>query len=230
LEPLMMVSFPTGHRLTPEQVQQTRFPSSRLGRRGLDEGEIQVFRDRVEEELVLLHNEKASLLQEVERLRHRLLNGADEGPAADLRPDGSHVQAVQVLAKAQQTADRYVSDAQEYCRELTEDARRARDEIVAEARANAASMLDQAHRDASKAAAAVPASAEPLSTGERQRVESELAYLRTFSDVCRTHLRAYLEALARNVEEWERAEKASMSSLLQDLPRNPATVSQEPRT
>jgi len=216
----MMVSLPsTGPRLTPEQVQQARFPPSRLGRRGLDEGEIQAFRARVEQELVLLSNEKASLLHEVERLRHRLLSGAhDEGQSADFRPDGSHVQAVQILAKAQQTADRYVSDAQDYCRELTQDARRARDEIVTEARANAASVLDQAHRDASRAAAAVPPAAEPLSTGDRQKVQAELAYLRTFSDVCRTHLRAYLEALARNVEEWERAEKASLSTLPQDLP------------
>jgi cell division septum initiation protein DivIVA len=222
LEPLMMVSLPTGHRLTPEQVQQARFTPSRLGRRGLDEGEIQAFRARVEQELVMLLDEKASLLHEVERLRHRLLSGAqDDGQSADYRPDGSHVQAVQILAKAQQTADRYVSDAQEYCRELAEDARHTRDEIVSEARANAQSVLDQAHRDASRAAAAVPASAEPLSTGERQRIEAELAYLRTFSDVCRTHLRAYLEALARNVEEWERAEKASMSSLHPDLPGMP---------
>jgi len=32
------------------------------------------------------------------------------------------------------------------------------------------------------------------------------AEMRTFSDVCRTHLRAYLESLTRSIEEWERAE------------------------
>jgi cell division septum initiation protein DivIVA len=214
----MSVSLPTGPRLTPEQVQRTTFQPARLGRRGLDEGQIRDFCTQVEHELELLSDEKASLREEVERLRSRLLGGAhDDGPAADLRPAESHVQAVQILARAQQTADRYVSDAQEYCRELAEDARRHRDEIVSEARANAARVLERAHSDASRAAAAVPTSAAPLSTAERQELEAELAYLRTFSDVCRTHLRAYLEALARNVEEWERAEKTSLASLRPDL-------------
>ena len=33
-------------------------------------------------------------------------------------------------------------------------------------------------------------------------------YLRTYSEVCRTHLRAYLDSLARSIEEWEQAEKS----------------------
>jgi cell division septum initiation protein DivIVA len=199
------------------------FQPARLGRRGLDESQIRAFCTQVEHELELLLDEKASLAQEVERLRNRLLGGThDDEPAADFRPAQSHVQAVQILAKAQQTADRYVSDAQEYCRELAEDARRHRDEIVSEARANAERVLERAHTSASRAAAAVPASAEPLSAAERQKLEAELTYLRTFSEVCRTHLRAYLEALARNVEEWERAEKTSLASLrphLQGMPQ-----------
>ena len=217
----MTVSLPTGARLTPDQVQGILFQPARLGRRGLDEGQVRAFCTQVEHELVLLLEERASLWQEVERLRTRLLGGPDDEPVADFRPERSHVQAVNILAKAQQTADRYVSDAQEYCRELAEDARRHREEIVAEARANAVRVLEQAHSDASRAAAAVPASAEPLSMAERQELEAELAYLRTFSDVCRTHLRAYLEALVRNVEEWERAEKASLASVRAGLPRMP---------
>ncbi len=34
----------------------------------------------------------------------------------------------------------------------------------------------------------------------------------------RNHLRAYLEALLRNVEEWERAEKSSLAAARADLP------------
>jgi cell division septum initiation protein DivIVA len=222
MESLMTVSLPTGARLTPDQVQEILFQPARLGRRGVDEGQVQAFRTQVEHELVLLLEERTSLWQEVERLRTRLLGGSDDDePVADFRPEESHVQAVNILAKAQQTADRYVSDAQGYCRELAEDARRHRDEIVAEARANAARVLEHAHSDASRAAAAVPAVAQPLSMAERQKLEAELAYLRTFSDVCRTHLRAYLEALVRDVEEWERAEKASLASVRAELPRMP---------
>jgi cell division septum initiation protein DivIVA len=216
----MRVSLSAGPRLTPDQVQGIMFAPARLGRRGLDEGQVQDFRTQVEHELVLLLEEKDSLRQEIERLRNRLLGGSHEDePTADIRPEESHVQAVQILAKAQLTADRYVSDAQEYCRELAQDARRHRDQIVAEARTSAARVLKQAHDDASRAAAAVPASAEPLSTAERQQLQAELTYLRTFSDVCRTHLRAYLEAMARNVEEWERAEKTSQASVRAEPPR-----------
>ena len=47
---------------------------------------------------------------------------------------------------------------------------------------------------------------------------AELACLRTFSDVYRNHLRAYLEALLRNVAEWERAEKSFPAAVRADLP------------
>jgi cell division septum initiation protein DivIVA len=36
---------------------------------------------------------------------------------------------------------------------------------------------------------------------------AELTYLRTFSDVCPTHLRAYMESLTRSIEEREQAER-----------------------
>ena len=49
-----------------------------------------------------------------------------------------------------------------------------------------------------------PCGADP----SRSDLRAELAYLRTFSDVYRNHLRAYLEALLRNVEEWERGPQA----------------------
>jgi cell division septum initiation protein DivIVA len=216
----MTIGSPAGPRLTPDQVQGIAFQPARLGRRGLDDEQVRAFCIQVEHELERLLDEKASLREEVERLRSRVMGVAgEETSAAGMRPADSHVQAVHILAKAQQTADRYVADAQEYSRELAEDARRRRDEILADARASAAMVLEDAHHDASKAAAAVPASAEPLSSAERQELQAELAYLRTFSDVYRTHLRAYLEALVRNVEEWERAEKTSLTSVRAELPR-----------
>ena len=41
----------------------------------------------------------------------------------------------------------------------------------------------------------VPETREPLPASERQELQAEIAYLRTFSNVCRTHLRAYMESL-----------------------------------
>ena len=42
---------------------------------------------------------------------------------------------------------------------------------------------------------------------ERQELQAEIAYLRTFSDVYRTHLRAYTESLTRSIEAWEQSER-----------------------
>ena len=190
--------------LTPERVRSAAFTPTRLGRRGLDEAEVRSFCEWVSEGLGRLLNDNSMLQAEIVRLRGRLLDGKGEhGP----QPEDAHLQAVQVLSKAQQTADRYVADAQEYSRELAEDARMRRDEIVREAKVRASMILEQAHTSATEAADAVRDTRDPAPDSERHELHAEIAYLRTFSDVCRTHLRAYMESLTRSIEEWERAEQ-----------------------
>jgi hypothetical protein len=68
-------------------------------------------------------------------------------------------------------------------------------------------LLEQAHASASKAAAAVRVTPDPLPDAERHELQAEIAYLRTFSNVCRTHLRAYMESLTRSIDEWDNAER-----------------------
>jgi DivIVA domain-containing protein len=211
----MTVLSRTDERLTPDRVQSISFPTSRLGRRGFDEDHVRAFCAHVEQELVTLLNEKAALWEEVDRLRRRIMGDAEEAPG--YRPEDAHVQAVRILSNAQQTADRYVADAQHYSRQLAEDARRRRDEVLAEAKAHAERVLEEAHHQASRAAAVAMSGAPPADEG-RADLHGELAYLRTFSDVYRNHLRAYLEALLRNVEEWERAEKSAVAAVRADLP------------
>ena len=46
---------------------------------------------------------------------------------------------------------------------------------------------------------------------EQENLQGEIAYLRMYSEVYRTHLRTYLEALLRNVDEWARAEQSPAS-------------------
>lgn len=217
----MSVISRTDNRLTPDAVQAVAFPSARLGRRGLDEEHVRAFCGQVERELVRLFNERTALADEVQRLRRRVLGLSGDDAEAGYRQDDAHVQAVRILSKAQQTADNYVADAQEYSRQLAQDARRRRDEILTEAGKHAAVMLEEAHSEASRAAEAalVAPAAQPES--DRRELEAELAYLRTFSDVYRTHLHAYLDALLRNVEEWERAEKTSLAGARNGLPRVP---------
>ena len=204
-------------RLTPDRVQSITFPPARLGRRGFDEDHVRAFCAHVEQELVTLLNEKAALWEEVERLRRRVLGEA--AGSSGYRPEDANVQAVRILSNAQQTADRYVADAQQYSRQLAEDARRRRDEVLTEAKAHAERVLEEAHQQASRAAAAAMSGGDPLTDDGRAGLQGELAYLRTFSDVYRNHLRAYLEALLRNVEEWERAEKSALATAR--LPRLP---------
>jgi DivIVA domain-containing protein len=202
------------HRLTPETVQGVAFRPARIGRRGFDEEHVRAFCQEVETELALSARERTALQEEVGRLRRRVLGqaGDDDGPGG--LPD-THVQAVSILFRAQQTADHYVAEAQEYSRHLEQDARRRRDEILAEARSHA-ELMEEAHREASEAAQTAMTAAD---TGERRDLEAELAYLRTFSEVYRTHLRQNLDALRRNVDEWEHAERSSLPAGRPDLAR-----------
>jgi cell division septum initiation protein DivIVA len=193
-------------RLNPDMLRSASFPSARLGRRGLDETSVQAFCTWAADQVVGLMNDRAHLEAEVLRLRDRAVGRAT--------PEDGQAQAVAILARAQQTADQYVASAQEYSKELAADARRHGEEILNEARAHAGAIIDDAQVRASRAAEAVPAASgrEPMTADERRDLEAELAYLRTFSEVCRTHLRAYLDSLARSIEEWERAEKSSATS------------------
>ena len=209
---------PGAQRLTPAELQTVNFRRAPLGRRGFDEDQVRAFLRQVEQELVRVLNEKAAMQHEVGRLRDRI-NGTPHG-VSPAQAEDAHVQAVRILSKAQETADHYVADAQRYSRELAEEARRGRDEILAEAKARAVMVLDEAHRQASTAAEQVRPSTEPLSEDERRDLEREIAYLRTFSDVYRTHLRSYLEALLRNVEEWEHSEHDSLPTSRTPLPRS----------
>ncbi|WP_119728288.1 DivIVA domain-containing protein [Thermomonospora amylolytica] len=211
-------------RLTPAELQSVTFPRAPLGRRGYDEDRVREFLQYIERELVNLFSERTALLNEVARLRERLA-----GAAAGASPEDAHFQAVRILSKAQQTADLYVADAERYTRELAEEARQYREAIIADARSQAELLLEEAHRKAAavaESAAAAPAparaeaaSAEPLPEEARRQMEREIAYLRTYSEVYRTHLRAYLESLLRNVDEWERSEREGTPTGLPGPPR-----------
>jgi DivIVA domain-containing protein len=200
-------------RLTPEDLQALSFPLSRLGRRGYDEDHVRAFLQEVERELVTLLNEKVSLWNEVERLRRRIITGKKSGSDGVLfgRED-AHIHAVRILSSAQLTADRYVADAQAYSHRLTEEARTRRDEILSEAQQHADLVLEEASSRAREAALAT-LNAPPVPTqmqADRSALQAELAYLRTFGEVYRTHLRAYTEGMLRSIAEWERNEAGAI--------------------
>ena len=205
-------------RLTPEELQTVTFPMSRLGRRGYEEEPVQGFLRAVHAEFVRLVNERTSLWQDVQRLRRRIIAGEAGGD-----PDGvlfgkedAHIHAVRILSTAQVTADRYVADAQAYSSRVTEEARLRRDDIMREARQHSDMLLEDAHAKAREAAvSALNVTAPPQTARERQAAQAELAYLRTYSDVYRAHLRAYTEGVLRGIDEWERKEAASVQDAAQ---------------
>jgi cell division septum initiation protein DivIVA len=215
-------------RLTPEELQTVTFPMSRLGRRGYEEEPVQGFLRVVHAEFVRLVNERASLWQEVQRLRRRIIAGeaaAGDPDAVLFGKEDAHVHAVRILSTAQVTADRYVADAQAYSSRVTEEARLRRDDIMREAQQHSDMVLEDAHARAREAAvSALNVAAPPQTDRERQAAQAELAYLRTYSDVYRAHLRAYTEGVLRGIEEWERKEASSLqeAAALQEATRGRA--------
>jgi cell division septum initiation protein DivIVA len=213
--------FDEQNRLTPEELQTASFPLSRLGRRGYEEEPVKDFLRLVHAEFVRLVNERASLWQEVQRLRRRILAGEAGGDPQEVLfgEADAHVHAVRILSTAQVTADRYVADAQAYSSRVTAEARLRRDDIMREAQEHSDMILEDAHARAREAAvSALNVAAPPQTDRERQAAQAELAYLRTYGDVYRAHLRAYTEGVLRGIEEWEEKEAASAQQLTQGHP------------
>jgi cell division septum initiation protein DivIVA len=213
-------------RLAPDELQSVTFPVSRLGRRGLEEEPVRGFLAAVHAEFVRLVGERASLWQEVQRLRRRILAGEAGGdPHAVLFGEAdAHVHAVRILSTAQVTADRYVADAQAYSSRVTEEARLRRDDIMREAQQHSDMLLEDAHARARDAAVtALNTTTPPQTDRERRAAQAELAYLRTYSDVYRAHLRAYTEGVLHSIEDWEAKEAASLQQVTQAPDRRSIT-------
>jgi len=194
-------------RLTPDAVQAISFRAARLGRRGFDEEHVRAFCRQVEAELVVLRSERSLLQEEVGRLRRRILGDYD-GPPDPLRgsaSSGGPRSAVGILSRAQQTAEHYVAEAQEYSRYLRRDAQRRRDGMVAGVRAHLDQVIEQAHHEASRAARSALAPATALA-GARD-VRAELAYLRAFGDVYTERLRSCLDDLLDQADHADQAER-----------------------
>lgn len=220
-------------RLTPSEVHTVLFSRAGLGRRGYDEGEVDLFLERVQHELARLIAEKTDLREQVDRLRSRTVSG--EGDATPRRDEAS-AQAVRILSAAQQTADQYVAEAEAYSKRLTIEAREECDQLIEDARQRSQALLEAA----GQAAAAASESLAPRddtqdenhtddviqTTQAKKELEEQVAYLRTFSEVCRVQLRAYLEALLQDIEvEWGKAQPEVAANFPRTLANDASTLS-----
>jgi DivIVA domain-containing protein len=195
---------PPGDRgLTPADLQNVRFTRASMLRPGYVDTEVDRVLSRVAEELGRLYAEKAALRDQVRSLQAQV-DGI-------VFPEAPSDQAVRILSSAQQTADNYVAEAEEFSRQVTHDARVEYEEMTREARETAGAILQAAQEATAKMG---PATASPGGERNLEQLEEQVAYLRAFGQACRTQLRAYLEALLTDVEtEWGNADPALLPQL-----------------
>ena len=182
-------------RLTPDKLQNVTFPATRVGRRGYEEEPVNQFMRQVHGEFVRLVNERASLWQDVQQLRRRML-GAEPGEGDEK------------AARLDEADDRAARTGEAAARVQVV-------QILREAQERSSFILEDAHEKARDAAVTALNSTLPTQTdSERRATKAELAYLRTYSRVYRQHLRAYTEGVLRGIEDWERKEAASLQEAI----------------
>jgi len=187
-------------RLTPDRVRALTFSRSPMGRRGLNEEEVARFQQRVADEIAARDASEASLRAKVTHYKNTLVqwqreqseSRTDDLPVAASVVPRPSVEAVNILSQAQQQADAYVAQTQEYCRRLAADAQDHAQEIVGRARAEADAAAEGAVLDyRMRAGNGYTADVEDL--------ERRLVWARTFLsslENVETQLRAAREALS----------------------------------
>jgi cell division initiation protein len=188
-------------RLTPEAVRGAEFGRTPVGRRGLNEDEVRTFVHRLADEIAARDAVDASLHAELDRCKEllarwqsdpHLIRSHEEGPAgAGPGPGGASTsEAVNILSRAQQEADTYLAQTQDYCRRLTIEAQSQAQAIISDAQA-------QAGRAAAEAAAYRERQGDGLAA-ELDELERRLSWARMFVSSLETveaQLRTAREAL-----------------------------------
>jgi DivIVA domain-containing protein len=199
--------------ITPADLHNVRFTRATMLRPGYLESEVDRVLSRVAEELGRLYAEKAALRDQVRSLQAQI-----DGVVI---PEAPSEQAVRILSSAQQTADNYVAEAEEFSRQVTSEARAEYEEQIRRARENAGAIIQAAQEAAIKLAGEIPAGAD-VPTRSVAELEEQVAYLKAFSQACRVQLRSYLEALLSDVEkEWGRADPTALPQAAPQAPPRP---------
>jgi DivIVA domain-containing protein len=192
--------WPAGHAapaLTPQRVRAARFTRTGLGRRGLDPDEVADFLDQVADELSRRDEREAALRADADRHK-KALRAWNSQQTRRMVPDAhqARVDAVNLLSRAQQECDRYVRQTQDYCHDLTTQAERHADAIIAEAGQEAAAAAEQAAQD-------YRTGAGPAYSPDVEEFRRRLAWLRTFSEslgAVGSHLGATSDALRHELD------------------------------
>jgi len=213
-------------RLTPGQLRSVVFRRAPLGKRGLDEHQVNSLLDRVEEELARLTQEKNALAGELELLRGYVAEATEIAPAAlpqAQEPEAGVVSRESGLtrvvkpegpAESQTMASRMhevhvysaslLSQAQQTADQYIQDAQRYSRELVEDARRKRSEMLSSAHSE--------------HGTPGDESWEREAVRLRATSRAYRGKLRDYFELLLMNLDEWETAEDIGAAQQSNEMP------------
>src|SRR6478735_2174164 len=135
-------SGPDDRRITPADLHGVRFTRATMLRPGYVETEVDRLVSRLAEEIGRLIGEKGQLRDQVRALQAQVDGVVVPAPPSE--------QAVRILASAQQTADNYVAEAEEFSRQVTHDARVEYEEMTREARETAGAILQAAQEAAAK--------------------------------------------------------------------------------
>jgi DivIVA domain-containing protein len=227
--------------LTPADVHNVAFKKPPIGKRGYDEDEVDAFLDLIEAELARLIEENNDLKAQVEDMVRsgppgpspQQLRQPPPPPEPMVAPQhvappriDENSQVVKVLAMAQETAEKYVSDAKAEADRMIGDARSAADRMIGEARSKADAMVNDARgqaaqleREARGKATSLVQDAErkhnEIIGGLEQRkgtLDKQIETLRTFEREYRTRLKSYLESQLRDLGDRGSAEPATAAA------------------
>jgi DivIVA domain-containing protein len=229
--------------LTPADVHNVAFKKPPIGKRGYDEDEVDAFLDLIEAELARLIEENNDLKAQVDDLARsggpgpqqlrQPPPGPEPMPMAPPPPPQvaarieENSQVVKVLAMAQETAEKYVSDAKTEADRMIGDARSTADRMIGEARSKADAMVGdartqaaQVEREARGKATSLVQDAErkhnEIIGGLEQRkatLDKRIEELRTFEREYRTRLKSYLESQLRDLDGRGSAEPAAVAAV-----------------
>lgn len=166
------------------------FAETRGFSRGYDEAEVDAYVSRAAQDLADRDAELDAVRQEVEHLRGRLMSGDNERV----------MQSLNILTRAQKTADETVGRADEHSARVMTEARTLHDE----ARRQAARIIDESHRQAQEVA--------EQAVADHGELARQTAYLQTMREVARTQMEAFLMGLYDRVaQEYGRADPRAVA-------------------
>jgi len=184
----MTASFEDPRRMTAEDVRSFGFGETRGFTRGYEESDVDTFVAKVADEIDVRDREIEANHQEIEHLTRRIMAGSADRVT----------QSVNILSRAQKTADEAVARADEHSARVMTEARAFYDD----ARRQAAKIVDEAARQAEEVA--------ELAAADHGEIARQTAYLQTMREVARTQIEAFLMGLYDRVaQEYGQAHPAA---------------------